>query len=110
METRSGIPLDEIAPPPTLRDAVAAVLQAAFSANDYEADRGDMVIDASIFDVLRAAYDATPEPMPALSAEERAAIGRARKMCYFWAEIRGVDSPEYHADMAVLARFANGGK
>ena len=107
MTTRSGIPLTEIAPDaPDLRTAVAAVLENA----DRMVGSFDSLVRADLVTALRAAYDATPEPAPAISEEERTAIGRARNMCYFWAEIRGVDSPEYHADMAVLARIANRGK
>lgn len=133
-DTRSGIPLNEIAPDaPDLRAAVAAVLNSQINLGGGFKDSPSGLFHVSYvgnheFNALRAAYEATPAPAPAITTEERDVIGRASEIV---AAYRGIVDYEFDrsdgggighrlsltlawerfephadADLAVLARLA----
>jgi len=61
MTTRSGIPINEIATPPTLREALRHILSFC---DGYKAPEQIGCAVWDVIDALRAAYEATPEPTP----------------------------------------------
>ena len=110
MQTRSGIPVDDIAPEPPVTLSLWSIAH-EIASNAAKASPFMSIVLTARIDRLRAALDATPEPVAAITDDERAAIGRAYDDL---ANARGIlhyngikwDQTVTSADPAVLARMA----